>query len=422
VVLAASTASAKSIVIKTTPPGASIFRVASANGLVLLGVGSARLKLEGASSNEVLVTLDGFEPVRRSFRKAGPYPGVVDIPLPNRLVKLTVNPADAEILQDGVLVGKEKADIVVAAGKSVTVTAKKLGFAAVSATYDNKEGAKAPPVTDHFEVTDRAIFITASPAGTAILVDSKPVGETTAEVVIPDGRCVMVKLTLRGFAELEKPYCNKTGTREPPLQDEFVLRDRMVAVRAVPADATIMVNGQEAGKGEFQVTVPEGESVSVAVSAAGYVTRRKQYWNQANSPKPPAEDRFQLPVDDAFANSVRSDQAGATFILQPSARDKAWQTLTIIVQTFFEDIESRDKESGYLRTAWKLTSFPNCSVRTRVIVTLTDPNVPRFRVQVASEYSTEGGVSVRCDDCFKPWDRTLREYVDMINELKARIS
>ena len=59
--------------------------------------------------------------------------------------------------------------------------------------------------------------------------------------------------------------------------------------------------------------------------------------------------------------------------------------------------------------------------RTRVIVKLGSTSPLKYVVKVASERADDPNVSVKDDEQFGEWDRVLKSYKDIINELQARL-
>jgi len=424
-VLFAGLCLAETITINTEPAHAGIYRLDSHGEGTLIGTGSARLKLEKDSPNQVKVTADGYEPVIQAFPKGNKYAKVVQISLKNRLVKLNVLPYDAQIFHNGALLGSQSAEIVVPPDASTTVEVRRPGFKTEMKTYHNQAGSDIPPVADRIDLGDRLVLLTTNPSGCSISIDGALMGENSADVVVPRGRCAVVKVAKQGFAPVEKTYCNSEQAPEPPLNDSITMRNRVVAVIISPSEAELKVNGRVVGRGEFQVSVNEGLCADVVVALEGFVTEKRQYCNQTNAPVPPAEEHFQLALDEAFSISLRSDQANVNFTLEVNPTrtvDQAWKTIFQVVVNHFDVIEMSDKETGYLRTAWKVRNFPHNTIRTRVICYLGDAAPLKYIIKIQSEYSGEANTSVKCDDCFHEWDRVLSSYKDIITELQARLT
>jgi hypothetical protein len=407
-----------------TPATAKIFRHDETGYKVQLGTGSAVLELLKNNPNEVLIEAEGYEPVRATFPREQKHPKTIAIPMPNRVVKITAVPYDAQILQNGTVKGRESAEILVPEGKSVTVELKKPGYRTITRTYYNMEGRDAPPVTEHFEMADRLVLVSAFPSGAQISVDGAPVGENSAEIAVPRGKCVAVIAGKPGLAPAERRYCNSEQAPPPPLTDALTLKDRLVVVRTTPATAGITVNGREVGTGQFSVVVPEGQCSEVLIAADGFVEVKKPYCNQDNMVAPPPEEHFQLLADESFSNSVQSDLANVNFTVEVGrgkTEEQAWKLISQIVMSHFDLLEITDRETGYLRTNWVVKNFPHRTVRTRFIVKLGDTQPLKYVVKIASERSRFGLTDVKANEDFEEWSRILNDYRYIIDEIQARL-
>lgn len=420
----AGVSSAQTLVLTTSPATAELYRVGPAGNRVPIGRGTAKFKLEKNSPNEVIVMAEGYQSSSWNFSRGEKYPKTVLLALTTRVVKIAAMPYDAQIVVNGTSVGTQSADVAVEEGKSVTVELKKTGFATQAKTYRNQAGSEMPPLTDNLELTDRKVLVTAQPSGSAILADDAQVGETSAELVIGRGKCVTAKIARTGYAPIEKLFCNREQMPDPPVSEAFTLRDRLTAINATPTTASITVNGRQVANGSFQVTTVQGQCTQVLVTLDGYVQQKKSYCNQPNMPQQPPEEHFELSIDEAYTSSVRSDQANVNFTIAVNeyrSPDDAWKLMSQIVLSSFDVLEITDKETGYLRTAWEPFAFKSSTTRTRVIVKLGDTAPLKYVVKIASEYSPEGGTSVKCDECFREWDRVLNKYKDIINEMQSRL-
>lgn len=84
----------------------------------------------------------------------------------------------------------------------------------------------------------------------------------------------------------------------------------------------------------------------------------------------------------------------------------------------FENIEIRDKDAGWIRTAWAISIYPYQTVRSKLEVRMSfsGNNELVYRVRVSSEIKENdcfGG-----DECFRKYERVLRKYAEVINELQ----
>jgi hypothetical protein len=420
-VVAAQSARAQTIALTSNPPGARMYM--TARGIrTLIGTGTARIKLEKESDNEVTTELEGYAPRVDRFPKGQKYPKELTLTLNVRLVKVTALPYDAKLYLNGRVVGSQSAEITIPDGTTATLELKKPGFKPVTRTYKNVAGGDVPPVTENLELTDRLVSVLSQPAEASIQVDGQQEQKGSADVVIPKGKCVTARAVLTGFKPAEQTFCNKEEQPDSRMSGTLVLTDRVTVLRASPAGSQIWVNGKVVGTGEFTVTVPNESCVKVAVFADGFITQRKQYCNEVNM-KPPVDDNVQLAQDEAYNAAAASDQANTNVTIEVSPTktpDAAWRLLSQIVMDKFDVLEITDKDTGYLRTAWQVAGFNGSTVRTRVIIKLGGTQPLKYVVKLASEHA-DGTVSVKNDEDFKEWPRIMLKYKDLITEMQSRL-
>jgi len=423
----ATSLEAQTLVIKSSPAGAAIFRVKPIdNTLIPLGTGSAEFKLLDKDPNTVVVRMDGYRDVSQSFVKGAKFKDKnILIVLTRRIVRLSVLPDGAAIYVNGDNVGSKAAELEVEEGKPTAVEVKFAGYAPVRRVYQFERGGELPPATDRIELVDRVISVTTQPSGGELFREGASLGAKTIDLVVPQGACVTLRAQKAGWIPVERNYCNKDGLTLPPLEDRVVFAGRMVNVVA-PADAKILVNETQAGTGSAAVSVREGTCVKVRVEQPAFLPVLREYCARENAPAPPLDDAVMLSPDESYTASVPSDQANLNITLEVAAshtEDQAWRLLSSIVLSHFDVLENSDRETGYLRTAWQSKSYADGAViiRTRVIVKRTGNDPLRYTVKLASERSRVPGASLRDDENFLPWDRVLAAYKDIVAELQARL-
>jgi len=101
---------------------------------------------------------------------------------------------------------------------------------------------------------------------------------------------------------------------------------------------------------------------------------------------------------------------------------EAWRLISQIITSYFDVIEVTDRETGYLRTAWVVQTFKQNTIRTRVIVKLGSSDPLTYKVKLVSEESGQPMTSVKSDELFKEYDRVLRKYKEIINEIETRLT
>ncbi len=410
------------------PATATIYRLkVQDNSLVPIGVGNAKLKLEKGDPNTVVVRLDGFRDVRRSFPRDADYKDKnFTIFLATRVVQLTALPYDATILVNGEAKGTKSFEVEVSEGQTTTIEVAKRGFATTKRVYRWEKGGDMPPTQDRIELVDRKVLVTSAPAGSELVSNDTKIGDGDGEFVIKRGTCGTLTARKSGWIPMEREWCNKDGLPEPPIADRLVLAGRVVNVTAPPA-ARIFVNQKQAGVGSFAVQIPDGNCSKVRVEQAAFLTYEREYCVQLNAPAPPMDDNVTLKQDDSYAASLASDQANVNVTVEVGStfqEDQAWKLLSSIVLTHFDVLENSDSQTGYLRTAWQIKSWGDNNevvIRTRIIVKRSNDSPLRYSVKIVSERNKMAGVSIKEDENFMPWDRLLNTYKDVISEAQSRL-
>jgi hypothetical protein len=416
----------KSITIQTKPADAKIYIINSGSGASEIGVGKAVLK-PGKDPIAIRVEKEGYEPVEKTFIKSGGGEVTEEIVLRNRIVKITSNVYDAEIFQDGVLIGKgaREYQILVKENTNVTLMAKASGLLSKTIVYYNMQGRPEPPVSDVLLLNDRIVNVTGHPAGTSILVDGVKIGEDAKQITVPFGSCVTLSVAKEGYASIEKSYCNKENMVAPPLNEVFVLKDRVIQINTTPENAQIKIDGKVISNNGFKLVVLEGQCVEVEVSKEAFDTQRKNYCNTTNTGMLPITDHINLIEDEAWTSSIQSDQANVNFSMTVNpalTEEAAWKMLSQIIMSQFDILEITDRSTGYMRTAWHIRIFGNgTTIRTRVIVKQGNIDPLKYIVKIVSEISIVKNASVKDDENFREWDRLLKSYKDLIGEIQSRL-
>ena len=414
--------------IQAEPSTARIYRVAQA-GDTLLGTGTGSVKApdENAPAT-ILVSAEGYEPVRRSVTKAdADKKAPIRVRLTRRVVHLTTMPNDADIVVEDVPTARKSFDVRLDSGESKTVEVRKPGFRTITRTYANRPGTEAPPASETINLTERDVLLNVSPSGAQVSVGGKNIGEGTAHVIIGKGTCTTVRAAKRSYVAIEKTYCQQDGVQEPPLRDVIELRDREVAVTVEPNTAAIKVSGKQVGLGEYPVTVRRGACVEMTASAASFLPTTRTYCNEDNSKITAVEngeDFIKLRADESWPLTVESDQANVNFQVDVGATRKpedAWRILNQIITSQFDVLEITDKETGYLRTGWNIRTFDGSVIRTRVIVKLASGSPLKYTVKLVSEKAVGEKVDIKDDQLFKAENRILMQYKDLINEIQTRL-
>lgn len=196
---------------------------------------------------------------------------------------------------------------------------------------------------------------------------------------------------------------------------------RKVNVTCTNPDVEIHANGKYYGKGSVELLVTKGVELHVTASLPGFISETHVFYYEKGMPTEKAY-LFKLKNDDAWEASSKTDIANVDIGL-PSAKGESetWKLISTVVMDYFDIIEIADMQTGYIRTAWVVQGYEQSTVRSRVIVKLSSTSPLLYKVKFVSEYASRAGVSAKDDDRFKPWDRVLRKYENMVAELQARL-
>ncbi len=417
----------KKVTFNVTPSDA-VIELKQGNTYIKLGQGSYELKLSGDDLYTVRIWKEGYLPFEKTYLRAKGDPLIENVTLDTRVVKLTVLPTTAEVYRELTFLGKggKELDIPVKAGESTQITVQCEGFKSIKKTYYNIESVEVPPIKDNIQLVDRVIKVTADPQGASILADGIKMGETNADVIVPNNSCVTISVTKEGFAPTEESFCNKRDEENPPYAKSFSLKDRLVQVVTAPDDASIKIDGRTVGNGTYTVSLKVGQCATVEVSREGFDAQIKTFCNQPSAEAPPATASIKLIEDEAYAASFKDEQTNINYAISVNTKytnDKAWKTISQVIMQKFDVIEVTDPVTGYMRTAWNVKTFQNGkTIRTRCIVKLGSTDPLKYVVKMVSEISSIPGASVKDDENFKEWDRLLSTYKDVISEIQARIN
>ena len=97
-----------------------------------------------------------------------------------------------------------------------------------------------------------------------------------------------------------------------------------------------------------------------------------------------------------------------------------WKRLLHLAINNFDQVEVRDKDAGWIRTQWVSTKFSEQTVRTRLEIRLSfsgDGQIS-YRVRLESQIKDN---NCRDSNCFVRYDRVLKKYVDVIQQLTTTV-
>lgn len=199
---------------------------------------------------------------------------------------------------------------------------------------------------------------------------------------------------------------------------------KKITISTIPENAEIWIDGAMVATGSYQVKFDKNtDFYLVTVSAPGYIEKRFRLLKS----NPKSNVLYTLPVDEAMAASTGSedgDELANTWMdvtcRKGLSEDQIWKRLMSVATNYFDNVEVRDKASGWIKTRWKVTKFNNQTVRTRLEVRMSfvDDDHVTFKARISSEIKENDCTS---DNCYKPYPRVLRKYEPMIQELQTSV-
>lgn len=201
-------------------------------------------------------------------------------------------------------------------------------------------------------------------------------------------------------------------------------KDKEFIVTCTEPKAKIFANGQEMGVGTAKIKVKAYSSVVVEVILPGFLSRKIVYYNDNEHPKLDKAYTVTLYKDESYESSINGENIANENININSSKDedKSWKVMSEVVTNSFDILETSDKSTGYIRTAWQVQNFDENTIRTRIIVKgSSTESKASYKIKLISEVADKSGVSVKEDDMFKPWDRILKKYSNIIPELQERL-
>lgn len=422
--LAVAACSTPMVTVKTTPTTARIVTLKTPDDTVVLGTGSATIEVKGDAPIPVVVVADGWMPVRVNVTKANATGTALNVPLKTRVVQLTVLPFGAALKVNEMQRSPASGPLLIDQGKQVHVEATLAGFRSIVRDYFNLPDKELPPVRETLELTERAVLVSANSESASIYADGKLVGTSgRGEVIIPKNTCITVRAELVGFVPATKQLCQRDGMAPPNLDERLVLVERLSKVIAAPPSAEIYLEGRKVAVGEYSVSIRPDDCVQIRVTAPAFIPKTQSLCNKRNFDPPKPEETLRLDPDDSWQLTYQSDQANKDFTVEVGLKrdpDEVWRTLSQVVTSQFDVLETTDKNTGYLRTGWNVRRTPNWTYRTRMIVKLANSSPLKYTVKLVSEQAF-GDVRIQDDERFEPRDRILLQYKDLINEIQSRL-
>ena len=221
----------------------------------------------------------------------------------------------------------------------VTLEFRKPGYASVRRTFvrDNKAGV------DNFEVDliDRVVTVNTNLADAKIFANGAELGVQPREVVIPQGKSVTVEVKKPGFQTQQMIYYNIAGQEQPELSHFFTMENRLVQIKADPADAEIYAEHKKLGQGTADIIINKGQCVDVQVERQGFVSVKKIYCNRENAAPIPLTEEIKLKDRVITINAFPSD---AKIFVNNAEQGTTPQSITI---TQGQSVTVEVKKPGY---------------------------------------------------------------------------
>lgn len=184
--------------------------------------------------------------------------------------------------------------------------------------------------------------------------------------------------------------------------------------------AKIYVDGKLIAPTSAEIKIEAYSTANVRIEKPGFVTEERNYINDGNHEIPRAEF-IKMETDEAYQNSFTADMSNHDIDLKTNLKeDDAWKLVSRIITGSFDVIEVTDKATGYMRTSWVTKSFKNATIRTRLIIKTGSSDPLVYKAKLVSEIGKPGS-SASQDDAFKPWDRVLRSFENVIPDLQSRL-
>ena len=127
--------------------------------------------------------------------------------------------------------------------------------------------------------------------------------------------------------------------------------------------------------------------------------------------------------DDSWtASAPASDIANKNIRFRATADktdDEIWYTLIRYASDYFGDFTVNDKGAGWAKSTWVTKTFSKIKVRSRLEIKRNPGDKREFTLYLSSEYTSRKDCND--DECYKPWDRVLKTYVELPSALSTAV-
>jgi hypothetical protein len=194
-----------------------------------------------------------------------------------------------------------------------------------------------------------------------------------------------------------------------------------VKITTTPSDAKIYVDGVYRADGVYTASFKKkDEFIVVKIEKQGYASfEGKIFYNDKRNAV-----SYTLYEDDSLIGSVVSANANQDFTVNIDSRydaESAWKMINQVVLTYFDEIKTADKTSGYLQTAWVYQFFPTAELKVRTRITVKESASEEglaYKIKVSSEIAR---INSNTEELFILWGRILKKYDGIISEFQSRL-
>ena len=198
------------------------------------------------------------------------------------------------------------------------------------------------------------------------------------------------------------------------------LQAKKIKLVTTPETAKIYVDGNYVADGTYILNFrSRDEFFSVKITAPGYVEKNMRVYKY-DTRKAIAID---LRKDESIDASVESLNANKYFTLNVREgvnESLAWKLLSQVMLNYFDEMKTSDKASGYMNTAWVEERFPDSEVKVRTMVQVKEITSDglAYQIRISSEIAP---IDAFGENGYRPWNRILKKYQPLINEMQSRI-
>ena len=194
-----------------------------------------------------------------------------------------------------------------------------------------------------------------------------------------------------------------------------------IKITVFPSDAKIYVDGSYKADGIYTASLKKkDEFIVIKIEKAGYVTSEtKFFYNDKRK-----SVSYTLKEDESLNNSIFSANANQDFTVNVNPKydaESAWKMINQVVLTYFDEIKTADRVSGYLQTNWIYQRFPDSRIQVRTRITVKEIAVNQglaYKVKVSSEIAN---INTNVEEGFSPWGRIIKTYDGFISEIQSRL-